>query len=357
MRIQTTELGLMQAPLRLPFKTALRTVTMLEEISLKMTDDAGEVGWGSVVPTPAITGESEDLIRSDLKTLLGELRRTPIVDVWKWKEVLPSAAHVCRSAQCAVDVALHDLSARKAGIPLWKWLGGAHTIVMNTNMTISVEEPALMAQRAQEAVRKGFTSLKVKVGLDSELDKARVLAIRNAIGSKISLRLDANQGWSEQESLSLIPWFAEMCGPIDFIEQPVKATEIAAMANITRHSPVPIVADESAMTLAQAKNILETKAAHALSVKLIKAGGVSEARAILDLAYAEKIPCLMSCMFEVGAGFQAAIHLASMHPAVHWVDLDSAEFLTALPYQGGVRPLGPTIRCGHEPGLNLELRE
>ena len=123
----------------------------------------------------------------------------------------------------------------------------------------------------------------------------------------------------------------------------------------TMHSPIPIVADESAMTLEQAKKILEERAAHALSVKLIKAGGVAEARAILDLAFAEKIPCLMSCMFEVGAGLQASAHLASMHPAVHWIDLDSAEFLSQLPYQGGVKFNGPEIRCSDGPGLDVNL--
>jgi L-alanine-DL-glutamate epimerase-like enolase superfamily enzyme len=354
-KIQSTALGLLKAPLRIPFKTALRTVTELEEITVQLLDNDGFVGWGSVVPTPAITGDTEERIRTDLAFTLALLRRTEIDDVWNWKSILPEGHTISRSAQCAIDVALHDMAARKANQPLWKWLGGYHWIVMNTNMTISVDTPAVMAQRASEAARAGFKSLKVKVGLNAELDKSRVLAIRNAIGEKISLRLDANQGWTEAEASALIPWFAEMCGPIDFIEQPVRADALAAMSRLTRHSPVPIVADESAMTLEQAKKILEERAAHALSVKLIKAGGVAEARAILDLAFAEKIPCLMSCMFEVGAGLQAAVHLASIHPSVHWVDLDSAEFLSQLPYQGGVKFNGPEIRCSDGPGLDVNL--
>lgn len=355
MKIHSTAIGLMQAPLLRPFKTALRTVHELSEMTVQLVDDQGQIGWGSLVPTPAITGDTEEQILADLKSLLGEIRRTQIADVWQWKKFIPFAAHSSRSALCAVDVALHDLAARQAGQPMWRWLGGMHSIRMSTNMTISVDSPEVMADCSRDAIRHGFQSLKIKVGLDAELDKQRVLAIRNAVGDKIHLRLDANQGWSEKEALSLIPWFNDFCGPIDFIEQPVRASEIDAMRKITRSSPVTIVADESAMTFEQARDVLDKSAAHALSVKLIKAGGVAQARDILDMAYERKIPCLMSCMFEVGAGLQAAAHLAAMHPAVHWVDLDSAEFLKALPYEGGVRFHGPRIVVGDEPGLNLDL--
>jgi L-alanine-DL-glutamate epimerase-like enolase superfamily enzyme len=355
MKIHSTAVGLLKSPLLRPFKTALRTVTELEEITVQVVDQNGRVGWGSVVPTPAITGDTDERIQADLKILLSELRRKNINDIWSWQEEISAAAGCSRSAVCAIDVALHDLAAKTVGQPLWKWLGGMHSIRMTTNMTISVDTPEVMARCSADAVAAGFTSLKVKVGLNAELDKTRVMAIRNAIGSKISLRLDANQGWSEKEALALIPWFVDMCGPIDFIEQPVVGADLDAMVNIVQASPVPVVADESAMTFAQAREVLDRGAANALSVKLIKAGGVAEARRILDLAFERKVPCLMSCMFEVGAGLQASAQLACMHPSVHWVDLDSAEFLASLPYEGGVRFSGPRITVGDEPGLGIDL--
>lgn len=357
MKIQSTALGGMRAPLLRPFKTSLRTVTTLEEIVVQLTDQDGVCGWGSVVPTPAITGDTEEKIKADLKNLLSDLRRARIADVWHWKDIIPSVAHASHTAVCAIDVALHDLAARKANVPLWRWLGGMHSIRMMTNMTISVDDPQVMADCAADAVNKGFTSLKVKVGLDSELDKKRVMAIRQRIGAKVSLRLDANQGWTLKEAQSLIPWFNEMCGPLDFVEQPVKAAELESMIAITRKSPVPIVADESAMSFDQAREVLDRGASNALSVKLIKAGGVSEARRILDLAFERRVPCLMSCMFEAGAGLQAAAHLASMHPSVYWVDLDSAEFLNALPYAGGIRFSGPRISVGDVAGLGMDMSD
>lgn len=355
MKIRSIITGQMTAPLLRPFKTALRTVTTLEEVVIGMQDEEGNCGWGSVVPTPAITGDSEEKIRADLTLLFDAIQGNTIADVWNWKESIPSAEMLSKTALCAVDVALHDLASRRANLPMWKWLGGKHTIRMMTNMTISVDVPDVMADCAEIAVRDGFQALKIKVGLDSELDKKRVLAIRGRVGEKIRLRLDANQGWTHKEADSLIPWFCEMCGPIEFIEQPVKASDLNAMISITRRSPVPVVADESAMTYEDALRVLDSGAAHALSVKLIKAGGVSEARRILDLAFDRRIPCLMSCMFEAGAGLQAAAHLASMHPSVHWVDLDSAEFLQELPYEGGIRFKGPKIAVGDSAGLDVRF--
>lgn len=354
-KIQTTAIGLLRAPLRIPFKTALRTVTTLEEITVQVSDSEGFVGWGSVVPTPAITGDSEEKIRDDLEEILRLLRRTPLHHPRQWKQELDLTHSYSRSALSAVDVAIHDLVAHRSGRPLWSELGGTESRVLATNMTISVDDPDVMALRASEAVRDGFTALKVKVGPNSELDQKRVLAIRRAVGERVSLRLDANQGWSEEEALKVIPWFAQHCGPIDFIEQPVKAEQLQAMQRITLSSPIPIVADESAMTLSQVKEVLDKRAAHGISVKLIKAGGIAEACAILDMASEHNIPCLMSCMFECGAGLQAAVHIASIHPAVKWIDLDAAEFLSGMPYSGGAKFSGPVIQCGSSSGLGINL--
>lgn len=355
MNITSAAFGVLRSGLPRPFKTSLRTVTELEEITLRLCDSDGLCGWGSVVPTPAITGDTAEQIYRDLRQLVDELRALTIADVWHWRAQVPNAARASRTALCAVDVALHDLAARRAGEPMWRWLGGTHSLRVITNKTISVDSPRQMADDAMAAVAKGYTALKIKVGLDAEVDKQRVAAIRAVLDDNITLRLDANQGWSLREALSLISWAHENCGPVDFVEQPVPAADLSAMAHITRLSPVPIVADESAMSFEQARAVLDQSAAHALSVKLIKAGGVSEALRILDLAHARNIPCLMSCMFEAGAGLQVSAHLAAMHPAVCWADLDSAEFLTALPYEGGVRFDGPAVSVGDAVGLGIDL--
>lgn len=338
----------------MPFRTALREVTELREITLCLQGGDGLQGWGSVVPTPAITGDTEAKIRSDLNTITARLCAVDMDHPSQWRNACGDLEGLSNSALAAVDVALCDLAARRARQPLWRWLSLGECRPLQTNMTISVDTPDVMASRAQEALQRGFKALKIKVGgQGAALDQARVAAVRAAVGPSVTLRLDANQGWVESEAQELITWFSHTCAPIDFIEQPVPAGEIAALKRLADQSSVPVMADESAMTFEQASEVLRTGAARALSVKIIKAGGLLNAKRILDLAQEYQVPCLMSCMFEVGAGLQAAVHLASVHPAVQWIDLDPVEYLRELPYSGGVRFSGPEIVCGVGHGLDL----
>lgn len=354
MIISDAVVGELRAPLRMPFKTALREVTELKEVTLRLTDSEGNFGLGSVVPTPAITGDTEAKIISDLNSILAELVKVKLSDLSVWQEGLHCKESYSNSALCAVDVALCDLASRKEGVPLWRWLGGRESLPMTTNMTISVDDPEVMALRAQEAVSNGFRALKIKVGQDAELDKERVRAVRCAVDVGVTLRLDANQGWTESDASELMGWFSKNCSPIDFIEQPVPARELAAMKRLAQSSSVVLLADESAMSYEQATKVIRMGAAHALSVKLTKAGGLLSAKSILDFAHSHEIPCLMSCMFEVGAGLQAAAHLASVHPAVRWVDLDPLEYLLEVPYSGGALFSGAQIQCGNGVGLAIE---
>lgn len=354
MTISKIVFGEMKVALRMPFKTALREVTELRELTVRIEATDGTFGVGSVVPTAAITGTSESTIIANFQRIAEQLQDAYRGGIEGWQSRLDGREQLTHSALCAFDVALCDLEARRASVPLWKWLGGVRANPLVTNMTISVDTPEVMALRAQEAVARGFSSLKIKVGQNAELDKQRVATVRKAVGSDVSLRLDANQGWSELEAAHLIDWFSKHCTPLDFIEQPVPAHQTAALARLTKGSAAIVVADESAMTLAQASEVIHAAAATGLSVKLIKAGGLLNAKKILDLAFAHRVPCLMSCMFEAGAGLQAAVHLASMHPAVQWVDLDPLEYLTSVPYAGGAQFVGPHIRCSEGSGLALQ---
>lgn len=354
MKISRVVVGEMKAPLRMPFKTALREVNELREFTVRVEANDGAFGWGSVVPTAAITGDSESKIYDDLHTIGKMLSGADLSKNVYWQDVLFDQSQFSNSALCAFDVAVCDLEARSAAVPLWKWLGGRHSRPLITNMTISVDSPEVMAMRAREAVARGFSALKVKVGQGADSDRARVLAIRKAVGPNVSLRLDANQGWNESEASELMEWFSIHCAPLDFIEQPVPAAELLSLKKLAQRGTTLVVADESAMTFAQAARVIEMSAATALSVKLTKAGGLIAAKKILDLAHEYHIPCLMSCMFEAGAGLQASVQLASMHPAVRWIDLDPLEYLSSVPYTGGAHFSGPHIRCSEGVGLALD---
>ena len=124
MRISNIVLGEMRAPLRMPFKTALREVTELRELTVRIECPDGAFGVGSVVPTVAITGDSEAKILEDFQSITGQLINAAYVDSHEWQQSLNPSVPYSNSALCAFDIAMCDLMARRAAVPLWKWLGG-----------------------------------------------------------------------------------------------------------------------------------------------------------------------------------------------------------------------------------------
>ena len=195
MKVTKIELKHISIPLTKTFKTALRTVDSAENTVVMVHTDDGRIGFGEAPPTKAITGEDNDSIRAAIKeyitpALIGQ----EVTDMDAIQAKLHGSIEGNTSAKAAVDMALYDLFTQEKGIPLYKYLGGYRDKV-ETDITISINEPEEMAADALEVVEQGFSALKLKVGIDSEKDIQRVKAIRDAVGPDMKIRLDANQGW------------------------------------------------------------------------------------------------------------------------------------------------------------------
>lgn len=141
-------------------------------------------------------------------------------------------------------MALWDLYGQKYQIPVYKLLGGARKKII-TDITISVNSPEEMARDAVNAIKRGYDTLKVKVGVDPTLDVARLKAIRDAVGSAPRIRIDANQAWAPKEAVRLLNEMQESGLAIELVEQPVKAHDLEGLTYVTERSYVPVLADES----------------------------------------------------------------------------------------------------------------
>ena len=148
------------------------------------------------------------------------------------------------SAKSAVDMAIYDLFGQYHNAPLYKLLGG-YRDELETDLTISVNSPEEMAKDSIEAVERGYKVLKIKVGLDGELDIKRIQSIRDAIGYNVKLRLDANQGWEAKEAVKIIRIMEDKGFDIELIEQPVLAKDFHGLKYVTDNVDTPILADES----------------------------------------------------------------------------------------------------------------
>ena len=353
MKVSSIELKHISIPLNKTFKTALRTVDSAENAVVMVHTDDGRVGFGEAPPTKAITGEDNDSIKTTIsKFITPALIGQEITDMDAIQEKLHGSIEGNTSAKAAVDMALYDLYTQKLGVPLYKYLGGYRDRV-ETDITISINEPEEMAADAAEVVQQGFSALKLKVGIDSEKDIKRVKAIRDVVGSDMKIRLDANQGWEVDEAIETIRKIEKLGFDVELVEQPVKARDFEGMKKVKDNVNTIIMADESCFSPEDARRLLEMNAADVLNIKLMKCGGIYKALQIIEIAEEFGVECMLGCMVESKISLTAAAHLAAAKKTITRVDLDAAILLKEDPVVGGFNKEIPWFSLDDSPGLGI----
>lgn len=352
MKINGFRIGLLSARLRVPFKTALRTVNSVEDVVLELECSDGSTGRGEAPPTAAITGETTDSIIAALRDhICPRLVGRDVADFQALCEEVQSALVGNSSAKAAADIALWDLYARSCALPVYKLLGGGVPLLV-TDLTISVNEPEIMAKDAEYGVKCGYDVLKIKVGVDPGLDLARLKAVRGA-AKDAKIRIDANQAWTPRQAVRLLGQMQDAGLDIELVEQPVKARDIEGLRYVTANSPVPVMADESVFTPQDALKLMQERAADLLNIKLMKCGGLTNALRIASAAEVYGVECMMGCMLEAKVSVTAAAHLACAKRIITRIDLDGPALCSEDPVNGGAVFDGREIRLPDAPGLGI----
>ncbi len=354
MKITEVRLGMISVPLRVPFKTALRTVNSVEDVVVEIRTDTGAVGYGEAPPTGAVTGDTTGAIIGALqdhliKTIVGR-------DVDDFEDLM-KAVQKCvmhnTSAKAAVDMALWDLYGQLYKIPVYKMLGGCRKQIV-TDITISVNDPEEMARDAINAIERGYETLKVKVGANPALDVARLAAVRKAIGPDYQIRIDANQAWTPKQAVRILNQMQEKGLDIEFVEQPVTALDFEGMKYVTERSHVPVLADESVFSPDDALKIMQMGAADLVNIKLMKCGGLYNALKIASAAEVYGVECMIGCMLEAKISVNAAVHLACAKQIITKIDLDGPVLCSEDPVIGGAVFNEKLITVSDEPGLGVK---
>ncbi|MED4161350.1 dipeptide epimerase [Halalkalibacterium halodurans] len=330
MNIRTFSIHEQTYALKEPFVTALRTVTEIEVIHVIITLESGAIGRGSAAPTFPITGESKE---SMIAAINGPIMTALMARSMSFQEALQTVQNSCAgntSAKAAVDIALHHAYAQSLGISLLQLLGGA-SIPLENDMTVSLDEKIAMEQQMLRHLNHGFQTVKIKVGTNGVEDLERILHLSHSAEKGVIFRIDANQAWSPKEAVQFIRQLEAQAVPVQFVEQPVKAHDLEGLRYVRDHVATPIMADESCTTRTAALRIIQAQAADMLNIKLMKCGGLNEARVIADLAQAADLPCMIGSMMESSWSVAAAAALASTHPNITMVDLDAPLWLMEEP--------------------------
>lgn len=329
-----------QIPLRRPFVTARRATTHAENVFVRVRLSDGTEGWGEASPAPYVTGEDAASIGDAVATAADAFQG---LDPGRWaachavlREMLPDAP----TARSAIEFALADARSRLDGRPLWQAIGGARRCVVS-DLTIPICSPEEAAEEAARAVRMGFRHLKIKVGGNLDEDEVRVRAITaRAPGCRV--RVDANQAFDPEAALSFVDRLRSAGVELQLLEQPVPKDDWDALAHVTRHSPVPVIADESVRTPEDAMYVARTGAAHGINVKLAKSG-LADSLRIVAIAQAAGLDLMLGCMMESDWGVGVAVHFACGTGAFRYLDLDSHLLIGLEPPYAGFRQRGEVL--------------
>ncbi|AZV56602.1 dipeptide epimerase [Clostridium sp. AWRP] len=354
MKIRDIKIKRISVPLKTPFKTALRTVERVEDIIVEIYTDTGNIGFGEAPPTGVITGDTTGSI---IGAIEDHIKKSIIGMKIENFESIIQKLNGCivknTSAKAAVDIALYDLYGQLYKAPLYKLLGGFRKEII-TDITISVNEPEEMVKDSIDAIKRGYKTLKIKVGKDSKKDLERMKAIRQAIGYDVDLRIDANQGWKPKEAVKVLREMEDAGLNIEFVEQPVIAHDIDGLKFVTDNVSTPVLADESIFSPMDALNVLERRAADLINIKLMKTGGIYNALKICSLAEIHGIECMIGCMLEAKVSVTAAVHLACAKSIITKIDLDGPVLCSEDPINGGAVFNESKITLTDKPGLGIE---
>ncbi|MGM8215750.1 dipeptide epimerase [Bacillaceae bacterium W0354] len=358
MNIQSIETFNASVPLTKPFKTALRTVTNAETVYVKVTLENGLTGFGEAPPTHVITGDSLQSISYTINHIFKPLLlNQPIVHLERLMDKVHQSIVRNSSAKAAIDMALYDCFSQLANLPLYQLLGGYEDTI-ETDYTVSVNDPLEMAQDAEQYIENGFDVLKIKVGKDKiDKDIERIKAIRDRVGLKPTIRLDANQGWSAKDAIYAINKMEQLNLNIELVEQPVKAHDLEGLKQVTDHTNTLIMADESVFSVHDARKVLEMRAADLINIKLMKSGGIHEAMKINKLAETYGVKCMVGSMIETKLGITAAAHFAASQVNITRFDFDAPLMLSYDPVHGGVIYDKNKMSFSNRPGLGVQSIE
>jgi muconate cycloisomerase len=321
MKIRSIEASAFRLPHRRSFKWAGLNVELGGFVLVRVTTNAGLVGYGEATPLPDWGGDFGRRSGETLSTVVSlineifapALKGTDPTAVTSARQTMDQLVVGNSYAKCAVDIALHDLWGKSLEQPIYRLLGGAvRDTVPVAHMIGLMSEPDAV-EEGVAAVADGVRALQIKGGIDSERDVRLVGALRREVGSGVSLRLDANQGYGHAKSARKVVARLADAG-VDLVEQPT--TGIAFLAEVTAQSPVPIIADESCWDVNDALDVVRSRAADCISIYLAKAGGFVGARGIAAIAEAQQMPCDINGSIESAIGNAANTHFVLAHRAV-----------------------------------------
>lgn len=334
-------------PLEEPFEISLGVQTEATNVLAAVQTETGIEGYGEGSPVPPVTSETQESTLPIVREMGDLIEGEHLAAFRQISADLKAAFPSSPSARFAVETAVIDARCRDLGIPMAELFGGTAEPV-ETDMTVPIVDDSEAEERAAAAATEGYEHLKVKTGTNIEADIDRVLAVADGAPTA-NIKIDANQGWTVSETVRFAEEMHDHGVVLDLIEQPVHHSDIQGLAKVSQQIPVPIAADESLFTPADAIRLVREDAVDVMNLKLGKSALV-DALTIVTIAEAANLELMIGCMLESAVAIHTAAHLVAGTDAFSYVDLDGNRLLES----DVIEDTGPMIEITG-PGHGIDL--
>lgn len=334
----TVETKIVRLKLRHTWTTVMSSSAYRDNLYLRFSRD-GVTGLGEAAAIVRYKESAESAARA-VGSVRGLLTSS---QPWQFTKVMDEVFRRVKgqyAAKAAIDVALMDWVTQKLGVPLFRYFGLDAGDAPVTTFSIGIDTPEMTRKKVREA--EAFPILKIKVGLDT--DEATIEAVRSV--TRKPLRVDANEGWKDkEEAVRKINWLESQ--GVEFVEQPMPAAMLAETRWVRGRVHIPILADEACRHPSDIPKLAECY--DGVNIKLMKCGGLLEARRMIEIAKSLGLKTMLGCMIESSIGVTAAAHLS---PLVDYADLDGNLLIANDPYSGVKVEKGKLV-LPDRPGLGL----
>jgi L-alanine-DL-glutamate epimerase-like enolase superfamily enzyme len=353
MKITNVETWTVEMPLKEPYTIAYETIDKSRNVFIRIETNGAITGFGCSAPDLEITGETSETVTQAINDIaIPYLLNKDPIRITKLLENLREPLLNKPSAKAGIDIALYDILGKVSNLPLWKLLGGYRQKI-KTSITIGILPLSETISIAKKYVAEGFKCIKIKGGLNVEEDIERLMKVRELTGKNFELLFDANQGYSVEESIYFFK--QTKSAKLELLEQPTPKGKPDLLGRVTSEIPIPVMADESLVTLQDAFRLASKNLVNMVNIKLMKVGGISNALHINSVARIANIGVMIGCIDESALSISAGLHFALARPNVLYADLDGHLDLINDPSAGAVTIKDGIMYPSEKPGIGFNL--
>ncbi len=354
--ISQVEIYKLRIPLIEPFITSLAYETHVENVIVVIRTEKGITGFGECSPYMPVNGESIDTCFIVGQYFAKLLKGKNALNIKEKLSAMDRLIYANTSIKSAFDIALHDIIGQHKEVPVYKLYGGKNNKELVTDYTVSLDTAEKMATDALKIKTQGYPAIKVKLGESTKKDVERIRMIREAVGNKIPVRIDANQGWSVKEAIETLKELDKY--DIEHCEEPIARWNFMRMRKVKKNSPIPIMADESCGDAHDAERLLKLKACDMFNIKVGKAGGVFNAYEIVKLGDKAKMHMQVGAFLESRLGMTASAHLALCSDNIVHCDFDTPLMFSEDIVSGGLTyHANGVMKVPDVPGLGASIEQ